>query len=47
MLPLATLQRQQHVLPVSNISELRGSTEDGDDFESFMEAITSARRGDK
>jgi hypothetical protein len=47
MLPLATLQRQQRVSAVSNISELRGSVEDGDDFESFMEAITSTRRGDK
>jgi hypothetical protein len=47
MLPLETLQRQQRVSPIGNISELRGSTEDGDDFESFMEAITSARRGDK
>jgi hypothetical protein len=47
MLPLATLQRQQGVSPVSDISELRGSTEDGDDFGPFMEAITSARRGDK
>jgi hypothetical protein len=29
MLPLPTLQRQQHVSPVSDIAELRGSTEDG------------------
>jgi hypothetical protein len=47
MLPLATLQRQQHVSPVSDIAELRGSTEDGDDFGPFIEAITAARRGDK
>ncbi|HUN35608.1 MAG TPA: hypothetical protein VMU95_26720 [Trebonia sp.] len=46
-LPLATLQRQQGVSPVSDISDLRGHAEDGDDFGSFMEAITSARRGDK
>jgi hypothetical protein len=30
MLPLATLQRQQGVSPVSDISELQGSAEDGD-----------------
>jgi hypothetical protein len=47
MLPLATLQRQQHVSPVSDIAELRGNTEDVDDFGPFIEAITAARRGDK
>jgi hypothetical protein len=47
MLPLATLQRQQGVSPVSDISQLQGGAEDGDDFGLFMEAITSARRGDK
>jgi hypothetical protein len=47
MLPLATLQRQQQVAPVRDIAELRGGTEEGDDFGSFMEAIASARRGDQ
>jgi hypothetical protein len=47
MLPLATLQQQQHVSPVSDVAELRGSTEDGEDFGPFMEAITSARRDAK
>lgn len=47
MLPLASLQRQQHVAPVSDITELQGNVEDGDDFGPFLEAITSARRGDK
>jgi hypothetical protein len=47
MLPLATLQRQQHVSQVSDIAELRGNTEDGDDFGLFIEAITAARRDDK
>jgi hypothetical protein len=45
MSPLATLQREQQVAPVRDITELRGSTEEGDDFESFMEAISSARGG--
>lgn len=47
MAPLATLQRQQGVSPVNDIAELQGSAEDGDDFGPFMEAIASARRGDK
>lgn len=47
MLPLATLQRQQGVSPVNDIAELRGSADDDDDFGPFMEAIASARRGDK
>lgn len=47
MSPLATLQREQHVAPVGDIAELRGSVEEGDDFEPFVEAITSARRGDR
>jgi hypothetical protein len=47
MLPLATLQRQQQVAPVRDIAELRGRTEEDDDFGSFMEAISSARRGDQ
>ncbi len=47
MLPLATLQRQQGVSAVNDIAELQGRAEDGGDFGAFMEAITSARRGDK
>ncbi len=47
MLPLASLQRQQGVSPVNDIAELQGGAEDGDDFGPFMEAIASARRGDK
>jgi hypothetical protein len=47
MLPLATLQRQQGVSPVSDIAELQGSAGDDDDYGPFMEAIASARRGDK
>ncbi len=47
MLPLQTLQRQQHVAPVNDIAELQGNAEDGEDFGPFMEAINSARRGDQ
>jgi hypothetical protein len=47
MLPLETLQRQQRVTPVNDIAELQGNAEDGEDFGPFMEAINSARRGDK
>jgi hypothetical protein len=47
MLPLASLQRQQRVAPVNDITELQGTVDDGDDFGPFMEAITSARRGDR
>ena len=47
LLPLQTLQRQQHVSPVTDIGDLQGNTEDGDDFGPFMEAIISVRRGDK
>jgi hypothetical protein len=47
MSPLATLQREQQVAPVRDIAELRGSTEEGDDFGLFMEAISSARGGDQ
>jgi hypothetical protein len=47
MVPLQTLQRQQQITPVNDIAELQGSTEDEEDFGPFMEAINSARRGDK
>jgi len=47
MLPLATLQRHQGVSPVNDMAELQGGAEDDDDFGPFMEAIASARRGDK
>jgi hypothetical protein len=47
MLPLATLQRQQQVAKVDDISVLQGSTDSEDDFGLFMEAITSVRRGDE
>jgi hypothetical protein len=47
MLPLETLQRQQHVTPVNDIAELQGNTEDGEDFGPFIGAINSARHGDK
>ena len=47
MSPLATLQREQQVAPVRDIAELRGNAEEGDDFGSFMEAISSARGGDQ
>jgi hypothetical protein len=47
MSPLATLQREQQVAPIRDIAELRGSTEEGDDFGLFMEAISSARGGDQ
>ena len=43
MSPLATLQREQRVAPVRDIAELRGNTEEGDDFGLFMKAISSAR----
>lgn len=45
--PLETLQRQQQVESVRDISELRGSLEEGDDFATFMAAITSVRGGDQ
>ena len=47
MVPLQTLQRQQHITPVNDIAELQGSTEGEEDFGPFMEAINSTRRGDK
>ena len=47
MLPLETLQRQQKIVPVHDITELRGSAEEGDDFGPFMAAITSVRDGDQ
>jgi hypothetical protein len=45
--PLAALQREQHVQPVSDITELRGHVEDNDDFSLFLEAIHAARHGDQ
>jgi len=45
--PLATLQRQQGVTEVRDIDELRGHTEETDDFGPFLEAIRSARHGDQ
>jgi len=47
MVPLQTLQRLQQITPVNDIAELQGSTEGEEDFEPFIEAINSARRGDK
>jgi hypothetical protein len=47
MLPLQTLQRQQNVAPVRDITDLRGNAEEGEDFGPFMEAISSARGGDR
>ncbi len=47
MVPLQTLQRQQQITPVNDIAELQGSTEGEEDFEPFIQAINSARRGDK
>jgi hypothetical protein len=44
MSPLETLQRQQGVAPVMDFDELVGPPID--DFDVFMEAITSARQGD-
>jgi hypothetical protein len=45
MSPLATLARQQGVEPISDINELRGAPVD--DFDAFLEAIASARRGEE
>lgn len=44
---LATLQRQQGIAEVRDIDELRGRTEDTDDFGPFLDAIRSARHGDQ
>lgn len=43
---LATLQREQGIAEVGDIDELRGRTEDTDDFGPFLDAIRSARQGD-
>lgn len=40
---LASLQRQQGVAEVRDIDDLRGHTEDTDDFGPFLDAIRSAR----
>jgi hypothetical protein len=45
MSPLATLARQQGVAPVSSVEDLRGTVVD--DFDAFLEAISSVRRGDE